>query len=60
MGAEWIKERIRAGDLPARKVPTKTTFRYAVLYDELDCLMDSYLVRPSEIGKLADELVEDL
>ena len=57
MGPDWCLERFKAGDIPVRKVPTGKTFKYVTTYDELDLLMDSYLVRPSE---LADDLVEGL
>ena len=57
MGRDWLLERFKAGDVPVRKVPTGKTFKYVTTFDELDLLMDSYLVRPSE---LADELVDGL
>jgi hypothetical protein len=60
MGRDWILERIKAGDLPARKIPTGSTFKYVTTYDELDLLMDSYMVRSKDLGDMADELVEGL
>lgn len=60
MGREWILERIKAGDLPARKVPTGKTFKYVTTFDELDLLMDRYLLKSRDFTELADELVEGL
>lgn len=60
MGKAWILDRMKAGELPARRVPTGKTFKWVTTYDEIDLLMDSYLRKPSEVNKLAAELTEGL
>lgn len=60
MGTDWLKDRMKVGDLPARRVPTGKTFKWVTTFDEIDLLMDSYLVKPSEAAELADELTKDL